>query len=436
MKAATRLPQTVGGAVFAAVLAITFLPSGARDAIADSSGSAGLPDRLADYSYLTGNVSSSPPGRAIATYQHGYGVEFMDFPQAIALAADGDIYRRVDLAESRGGPETQGDAGPSRLSPDGTRTVVGQYVVRAPNLVVLELDTGRRTRHPVPGGSSAVPLAWSPDSTLVAYLTTAEPINQYPRTALRGEIGVLDTETGAARLLPGPVDARAAAFSPDGAQLAIHRIGPDDGSPSDPDALPRQTGGVIDIVDLDGTSDRQVTVPGHLSLDGPAAWSPDGALLAVVVRAGGGGGIAFLDASGADGPVPEPLPSEVTGWHGVLGWTGPREVLVMDGDPSSEDPHDDLYWLTALSLDGGEPRPLSAVPGGGNYGVGDFQVATGLLADLEIRAAGKVDRGPWPGPLRFGTAVVIGGLALVVARIVVQRRDRTRPSAPPASPGQ
>lgn len=112
MKAATRLPQTVGGAVFAAVLAITFLPSGARDAIADSSGSASLPDRLADYSYLTGNVSSSPPGRVIATYHHGYGVEMMDFPQAIAVAADGDIYRRVDLAESRGGPETQGDAGP------------------------------------------------------------------------------------------------------------------------------------------------------------------------------------------------------------------------------------------------------------------------------------------------------------------------------------
>lgn len=39
-----------------------------------------LPDELAGYSYFTGDVSTAPPGRVLATYQHGFGVEFLDFP--------------------------------------------------------------------------------------------------------------------------------------------------------------------------------------------------------------------------------------------------------------------------------------------------------------------------------------------------------------------
>src|SRR5688572_30027625 len=80
---------------------------------------ASLPDRIAGYSYLTADVSSDPPGRAIAVYQHGFGVEFFDFPQALVLGADRDVYRRVDLAERRGGSARQGgDPAPMLLSPD------------------------------------------------------------------------------------------------------------------------------------------------------------------------------------------------------------------------------------------------------------------------------------------------------------------------------
>ncbi|WP_107774289.1 hypothetical protein [Nocardioides sediminis] len=75
---------------------------------------------LAGYSHLTGNVSDSPPGPAVALYQHGFGVELLDFPQAVVLSASGDTYRRVDAAEGRAGPETQGDPAPMLLSPDGT----------------------------------------------------------------------------------------------------------------------------------------------------------------------------------------------------------------------------------------------------------------------------------------------------------------------------
>ncbi len=422
------MPLTVGAAVFAVVLGVGVLPINPYGAGTGDLGPAGFPDRVADYSYLTGTVSSSPPGRAIATYQHGYGVELMDFPQALVLAADGDVYRRLNLAEGRGGPETQGDAGPSRLSPDGTRTAVGRYDTRSPDLVVLELATGRKERYAVAGGRSAVPLAWSPDSSLVAYLTTAGSINPYSGSAITGEIGVLDTQTGTARLLPGPAGARAAAFSPDGTELAIHRLG--NGSVGSQDWFAQMAGGAIDIVNLDGTPDRQIPLPVDLYLNSHAAWSPDGALLAMGVSGIGKHGIVFLDASGADGPVPAPLPRTVSGWHGILGWTGPRELLVLGGDERSGDREEDLHWLTALPVDGGEPRRLSAVPAGGNFGVGAFQLATGLLPDLEIRYAADADRGKLPLPLRVGTALVVGGLAFAATELVVRRRKKSRPSAP------
>ena len=86
-----------------------------------------MPEELAGYSHLTGSVSSSPPGAVAALWQHGYGVEFPDFPQAVVLGAGGDGYRRVDLAEERAGGETQGDPAPMLLSPDGTRVAVGDH---------------------------------------------------------------------------------------------------------------------------------------------------------------------------------------------------------------------------------------------------------------------------------------------------------------------
>src|SRR5699024_7984458 len=121
---------------------------------------------------------------------------------------------------------------------------------------IVDFTTGRSERYPVTAGRGIVPLAWSPDSTLVAYVTTAEPADPYVGPAISGELGLLDTVTGSARTLPGPADVRAAAFSPDGTELAIHRIH-DDGELSGKDGIPRMSGGAIDIVTLDGTSDRR-----------------------------------------------------------------------------------------------------------------------------------------------------------------------------------
>src|SRR5699024_6082882 len=95
-------------------------------------------------------------------------------------------------------------------------------------------------------------------------------------------------------------------------------------------------------------------------------------------------------------------------------------------DPESADT--DLYWLTAVPLDGGEPRPLSAVPGGGNYGVGAFQLATGLLAEADVRDADGATRGLWPTGVRVAAAVA-GSVVAALATGAVGRRRRRVTSA-------
>lgn len=437
------MPQTIGITVLAASLAVAFLP-GKQVSAAGDHGPASLPARLADYSYLTGEVSASPPGRAVAIFQHGFGVELMDFPQAVMLGADGDVYRRVGVAEDRAGPETQGDPAPMALAPDGTRIAVGDYDTTAPDVAVLDLSTGRVEVHPVPGGHSAIPLAWSPDSTLLAYLSTAEPTNPHSGTATTGDIGVLDVRTGTADILPGRPNVREAAFSPDGTEMAIHRI-ESDGASLEMLGIPQLGGGAVDIVGLDGTVRRQIVLPSDQYLSGPNAWSPDGALLATrrpatecMLATGSWDeaewrrcleeheGTFFVDASGRGDAVPPPLPTGLVGGHGVVGWTDADEVLVLDDYPAPGATDDDteLYWLTAVPLDGGEPRWLSAVPGGGNFGVGSFELAAALLPDLEVREAGEADRGRWPAWLRLGAAVLCAGAALLGTHVVVRRVNR------------
>jgi hypothetical protein len=441
MRAPKWLPTLVGVTVLVVALAVMFLPS-TPPASSGAVGPATVPARVADYSYLTGGVSASPPGRAVAIYQHGFGVEILDFPQAIVLGADGDVYRRIGVAERRGGPETQGDAAPMLLSPDGTRVAVGDHASSDPDVAVLDLTTGKVEVHPVPGGQSAIPLAWSPDSTLVAYLTTAEPSNPYSGTAVTGDLGVLDVRAGTADLLPGEPDVGTVAFSPDGTELAVHRIGSGDGSLEEW-GIPQLGGGTVDVVDLDGTLRRQIELEPDRYLSGPNAWSPDGTWLAVrrqsmecqdptapfdesrwLTCLDQQEDTFFVDVSGTGGEAPLSLPAGLVGSHGVLGWTDAGEVLVLDNHPAHDDPSADteLYWLTAVPLDGGEPHRMSAVPGGGNYGVGSFQLATALLPELQVRDAGEVDRGPWPAFLRVGAAVLGAGAVLLVTRLVVRSR--------------
>src|SRR5690606_39785412 len=60
---------------------------------------------------------------------------------------------------------------------------------------VVDLATGDADKIVVPGDGSALPLAWSPDSTLLAYVVTDGPADPYTGSALSGELGLLDVTT-------------------------------------------------------------------------------------------------------------------------------------------------------------------------------------------------------------------------------------------------
>ena len=384
-------------------LAVALLPGGAVPGTAG--GAPTVPDQVAGYSHLTSSVSSSPPGRGLALFQFGFGVEFLDFPQAVVVGADGDVQRRVDLAEDRPWPQMQGDPAPMLLSPDGTRVAVGDHRADRPEIAVVALATGAVQRHPVPPGHRVLPLAWSADGDRLAYLATAPDESPVWGVPLVGDVGLLDLVSGRAEGLPGATGVQAAAFAPDGTELAVQHG----------DAA----GGGLDVVPLGGGVGRTLTLPAGHRLEGAAAWSPDGALLATSAA----DDIAFLDATGQGRTPPAPLARAAVGRGPVLGWTAPDRVVTLAADPppaTEVDP--DRYLLVDVPLDGSAARPLTVVPtSDGGYGVARFQLATGLLPDLEVRPAGDVDRGRWPLSLRLVAALTAAALAAGAVRLVVRR---------------
>src|SRR6478735_27244 len=344
----------------ASAAALVLLPLAGGAQARDEAASVSIPDRLAGYSHLMAGVSQAPPGQALALYQRGFGVEFMDTPQAVVLAAGDDVYRRLGAAESRGGAETQGDPGPMLLSPDGLEVALGDHDTRDADLGVVDLGTGDVTTHGLPSARSVIPVAWAPDGSRVAYLEGADPTNPYSGGPIVGDLVLLDLRSGEAVPVPGGKHASTAAFSPDGRSLAVQR-----GSGS----------GGLAVVDLASGAVRGVLADGALA--GPAAWSPDGHLLAL----SGWSGISFADPSGARAPAALDRADP----DGFLGWTGSREVAVI------EHPDADHASITAYDLDGIASRQLTAVGNLGSYGIGRLQLASGLLADLQVRPAGPVD---------------------------------------------
>lgn len=401
----------------AAAIAIALTSPG--DVAPAEPGEAAVPRDLAAYSHLTGSVTSSAPGAAVALFQHGWGVELFDFPQAVVLGAGGDAYRRVDAAEDRASAASQGDPAPMLLSPDGTKVAVGAQETADPDVVVVDLLTGEATSHPLPTGQSVLPVAWSHDGTTLAHLLSPEPTNPYTGERIAGEVGVLDLGDDTTDLLPGD-DVTAVAFSPDGTELAVERAGT-----SFADAR-------ISVVDLAGGGTRDLEAVGVLA--GPAAWSPDGLLLATTTLETSGApagapdpgmptGLAFVDPAGpsGDADVPEPMQLPLAEAGRVLGWTDAGEVVALL-EVAGDDPCcAEAYDLSRVPLDGAAPQPLMRISDLGSYGVGRFQLASATVGDLQVVTPGEVDRGPWPLWLRGGLALLVGLLAWLVSRWVLRR---------------
>ncbi len=394
-----------------------------------ASGAPAVADVMPDYSYLTGDVSRAAPGQAIALYQQGYGVEVMDFPQAVLLGADGSSSRRVDYAEGRGGSQMQGDPAPMLLSPDGRRVAVGSFDTSPTDLGVLSLEDASVISHDLDGNRSVVPLAWSADGRYLALATTAETYNPFgalhPRR-FRGEAFLLDTESGARRSL-GVAKASAAAFSRSGDELALDR------------------GRAVTVVNLRGEALRTIETSAGIALNGPNAWSPDDTLLAMTdlssahCQAGVDAaqtyddsiwtecvqdieGISFVAAQDQSSiAVPEPIRRATAGDGLVLGWSGDRDVVVFDNTAGGRDGAQ--YFLRSVSLSDGRSRTLSQITGAGNFEVGSFQMASALVPDLDVVPAGPVDRGPWP----WIPAITASVLAALTAGLALRLGSRFLP---------
>jgi hypothetical protein len=413
------------GSVFAGALlpalAVALVPAGDAPGSVGWRGAPTLPDRMAGYSHLTADVSSSPPGRGVALFQFGFGVEFLDFPQAIVVGADGDVYRRVDLAEDRAGAVSQGDPAPMLLSPDGSRVAVGAHDADRSELAILELASGQVETYPLPAGRSVLPVAWSPDGRQLAYLDNAEGTNPHAGTGpIAGDVGLLDLDSGETAALDGATDVWTAAFAPGGQEIAV-----------------QHADGALDVLPLDGGAGRTLAPRPGFHLAGPGAWSPDGALLAVWRTSSTCPGLewdpspacaadevlSFVDATGESASTPAPLTRGVVGRGWVLGWTAADRLAVLVPEPLTDANNPEEHRVIDVPLDGGEPRQLSALPtSGAKYGVSRFQVATGLLPELEVREASDPDRGRWPLWLRLGTALAVAAGAAGTASLLVRRR--------------
>lgn len=312
------------------------------------------------------------------------------------------------------------------LSPDGTSIAVGDHDSGRPDLAVLDLATSEIARHPLPGGRSVIPVAWSSDGRLVAYLISAASTSTTSGTPAEGDVGVLDRVSGEARSLVGAEGVWTAAFSPDSSELAVQQSA--------------AAGGALEIVALDGSGRRNLSPPAGHHLGGADAWSPDGALLATsrapfpcldVDEAQWlacqreweaiPDVIAFVAATARPAQVPEPVEGTTAGQGRVLGWASAREVVVLTGRSDAEGSDPDELWVTEVSLEDGATERLSAVPTTANYGVGRFQLAAALVPDLVVREAGEPDRGRWTTELRVTAALLVACAAGMLMLIPVWR---------------
>lgn len=254
------------GAAFAAVLivvaGVAWLPGqfdGAHSLqpAAPTPDGRGIPDRIHDPWPWTPTIDQYPAGAASVVLQ---GPRVRD-----SLGGALDEGRLVVIGDSE---DTYRNLAPfpqlppgmvSLLSPDGTRLAYPSPEV-TDALMVRDLRTGRARGYRAGGTEPYQPLAWSPDGRSLAVWVFTGLVGE----DLGVEVYRLDVATGRATKLldrataPTFVPGLVAAWSPDGARLAV--------------AL----GTRFYLVNADGSGKADHPLPGRTMLAGPGAWSPDG----------------------------------------------------------------------------------------------------------------------------------------------------------------
>ncbi|MEU5564410.1 TolB family protein [Micromonospora musae] len=205
---------------------------------------------------------------------------------------------------------------------------------------------------------------------------------------------LIDLSTGHRTTLSNASE-RAAAFSPDGKQVAI------------------QVHGQIVLTDTAGHQIKQLPAAGAQLTSGHA-WSPDGRFLALTLEDEGMvEGVRFLAVAPEYAP-PTALTSESVN---ILGWTDPQHVVTYDHKPKN--------GLVVHDLTAGTQEVLSTV----NDGVID-DIATNLLPQLVTIDGGRPDYGPqpaWVARSIIGVTAILAALVAVAFVLVMRCRRRKGP---------
>jgi hypothetical protein len=399
------LPLVAAAAVVVVAIIPVLVPVGPSPTPAAPVRPPRLPDRFAPFSFLTGDLAAAPVGQAVAVYlQRNNALEdWVTQWQLLVIAADGVRYRRTTITDaSPPDPEYLDDGMRIRrwlLSPDGRRLAL-TLDRQGRTMAVLDLATGALPHIEHVGRDPWALLAWSPDGRRIAYTGGGGPTNI-------GAVYVQDVETNRPVPLPGIYGARAAAFSPDGRHLAI------------------QAGSTLLVTDATGHIEGQHLMAVDESLAGPAAWSPDGSLLAITrlgpIEASDVGYSRMPQAmrviAAVDGASPANAPGEFAiepGWD-FQGWRGNDSIVMWDH-----------ARLMEFSIDG---RLRTTLAETGDE-VAMLQLASGLLPTMAVGSVDRVDRGPWPTWARVALGIVLGLAALLILIIVYsygRRRRRPRP---------
>jgi hypothetical protein len=378
------------------IAALTIVPvgltlRGAAPAPGAGGAEPSLPNRFAPYSIFTGELDRAPISRAVAVYEQRNDVLDNWFEDNQVVLVDGDRYRRMPLRDVVFTSSEDFRNRVRYLSPDGRHLAYFRSNrPHEPIWVVLDLASGSVRPFPRDLGYVTAMVAWSPDGRRIAFGSQDSVTGP---TAARGRLAIWDLDTGRVHGLDALGPLTEASFSPDGRRIAA------------------RLGAEILILDDTGRVQRRLPIGPRDILAGPAAWSPDGALLAVErLRSNPDVGLdsplalrfVRVDGAGA-GPAEVALGDndQPQGWRGTgafVVWDKARLVEVSVGTGAR----------TTLAETGDE--------------VSGLHVASGLLSDLTVRAPGDVDRGPWPTSL---AALLSLTMALVVVLVVVVVLRRT-----------
>jgi hypothetical protein len=347
----------------------------------------GLPDRLASpFSWtLVADVRQSPPGPVALIFSGPATYGNLEEGRLAMVAANGERYRVLDVftdpleSSFRAGQSVAVDRFTALLSPDG-RYLLGDGM--------LDLVTGGRGPQP-PG----LPVGWSADGRrVVSELFNAD------QTFEAREVWDLRTGQVIARIeVNDPSRDGTAALSSDGERLAV------------------EIGDGLRIYDV-GDPARYHDVPlDGWRLGGPAAWSPDNRMLALVrpgtpwVRL-----VATpVDAVSILTPVAEftALPPGTV--PRLQGWRSNSEVVVQAGRA-----------VVSFGVDRPTPERLIDLP----EGVTRVEIATAALTRPLYRAGP-----PTYGPPNLFFWIVVAPLVsfgVVLAVVVVGQRLRGRRHGP------